>query len=49
MCLVPMLVFLVGVEVFGNGAQLTVWKGRGDAVHEVDKFDATTLFLNVSR
>jgi hypothetical protein len=40
----PILVLLVGVEVVEDDVKLTVRKGRGDAVHEVEKLDAATAF-----
>ena len=44
MGLEPMLVLLVGIEVVEDDVKLAVRKGRGDAVHEVEKFDAATSF-----
>jgi hypothetical protein len=44
MGLEPMLVLLVGVEVVEDDVKLLVWKSRDDAVHEVEKLDATTAF-----
>ena len=38
----PMFVFLVGVEVVEDDVKLSTRKGRGDAVHEVEKLDAAT-------
>src|SRR5438132_14129597 len=40
----PVLVFLVGVEVVEDDVELSARKGRGDAVHEVEKLDAATAF-----
>src|SRR5438034_9720479 len=40
----PVLVFLVGVEVVEDDVELSARKGRGDAVHEVEKLDAATSF-----
>ena len=40
----PMFVFLVGVEVVEDDVKLSARKGRGDAVHEVEKLDAATSF-----
>ena len=40
----PMFVFLVGVEVVEDDVKFSPWKGRGDAIHEVEKFDAATSF-----
>jgi hypothetical protein len=39
-----MLVLLVGVEVVEDDVKLLVWKSRGDAVHEIEKLDATMTF-----
>ena len=39
-----MFVFLVGVEVVEDDVKLAVRKGRGDAVHEVEKLDTATAF-----
>ena len=44
MGLEPMLVLLVGVEVVEDDVKLLVRKSRCDAVHEVEKLDATTAF-----
>src|SRR5450755_4530259 len=44
MCLEPILVLLVGVEVVEDDVKLAVRKGRGDAVHEVEKLDTATAF-----
>ena len=40
----PMLVLLVGVEVVEDDVKLPVRKRRADAVHEIEKLDATTPF-----
>ena len=40
----PMLVLLVGVKVVEDDVKLAFRKGRGDAVHEVEKLDAATAF-----
>src|ERR1700746_1864442 len=40
----PMFVFLVGFEVVEDDVKLSTRKGRGDAVHEVEKLDAATSF-----
>src|SRR5260370_42466256 len=40
----PMFVFLVGVEVVEDDVKLSARKGRGDAVHEVEKLDAAPSF-----
>ena len=42
MGLEPILVLFVGVEVVEDDVKLAVRKSRGDAVHEVEKFDAAT-------
>ena len=44
MCLEPILVLLVGVEVVEDDVKLAVRKSRGDAVHKVEKLDAATAF-----
>src|ERR1019366_3011566 len=44
MGLEPMFVFLVGVEVVEDDVKLAVRKSRGNAVHEVEEFDAATPF-----
>src|SRR5450631_2289203 len=44
MCLEPILILLVGVEVVEDNVKLAVRKSRGDAVNEVDKLDAATAF-----
>jgi hypothetical protein len=44
MSLEPILVILVGVEVAEDDVKLAVRKGRGDAVHEVEKLDTATAF-----
>jgi hypothetical protein len=44
MCLEPILVLLVGVEVVEDDVKLLVRKDRGDAVHEVEKLDTATAF-----
>jgi len=44
MGLEPVLVLLVGAEVIEDDVELTVWKSRSDAVHEVEKLDAAAAF-----
>ena len=44
MGLEPVLILLVGVEVVEDDVKLSARKGRGDAVHEVEKLDAATSF-----
>ena len=44
MGLEPVLVLLVSVEVVEDDVKLAVRKGRGDAVHKVEKLDPATAF-----
>ena len=44
MGLEPILVLLVGVEVVEDDVKLAVRKGRGEAVHEVEKLHTPTAF-----
>src|ERR1700747_2041955 len=44
MGLEPVLVLLVGVEVVEDDVKLAVRKGRGEAVHEIEKLDTATAF-----
>src|SRR5271155_4137995 len=46
MCLEPILVLLVGVEVVEDDVKLAVRKGRGEAVHEVEKLGTATPFCD---
>ena len=39
-----MLVLLVGVEIVEDDVELAFRKSCGDAVHEVEEFDAATPF-----
>ncbi len=40
----PMFVLLVGVEIVENDVKLAARTSRGNAVHEVEKFDAAPSF-----
>src|ERR1019366_6964867 len=40
----PVLVLLMGVEIVEDDVKLSARKGRGDAVHEVEKLDAAAAF-----
>ncbi len=40
----PVLVLRAGAKVVGDDVKLAVWKGCGDAVHEVEKLDTATAF-----
>ena len=40
----PVLVLLVGVKVVEDDVKLAARKGRGEAVHEIEKLDAATAF-----
>ena len=44
MGLEPVLILLVGVEVVEDDVKLSARKGRGNAVHEIEKLDAATAF-----
>ena len=44
MGLEPMLVLLVGAEVVEDDMKFPVRKSRREAVHEIEKLDATTAF-----
>ena len=37
-------VLRAGAKVVGDDVKLAVWKGCGDAVHEVEKLDTATAF-----
>jgi hypothetical protein len=44
MGLEPVLIVLVGIEVVEDDVKLSAGKGRGEAIHEIEKLDTATAF-----